>query len=167
MGSTAETRQPEARIGTVNEAPEVLHPNAASATETPYGVEGATPRAPDPPAPKTKTPAQGVRSPADEAATTPPLTPEKEPGAEEEPVERVAKKARLDEQRSELRSVIRNLRKMTRALEKASGSLDATYNQIQTNTAEVERLAGQLGLDQANCRWQLATFQTFTNKLAA
>ena len=100
-------------------------------------------------------------------AASPPVTPEKEPDAEaeEESVERVAKRARLDEQRSELRSVIKNLKKMTGALEKASGALGTTNSQMQANTAEFDRLAGQLGLDQAHCRWQLATLQTFTNKL--
>lgn len=104
-------------------------------------------------------------SPADVAATTPPVTPEKEPGAEEEPVERASKRARVDEGKTEMRAILRNLKKITGALEKASGLLDETTSQIKQNNVEVEQLSKQMGLDQASCRWQLATLQTFTNKL--
>ena len=58
MSSTAEAHQPEALEGTLNEAPEMPNPNAASATGTPLGVPGATPKAPDHSAPKS--PAQGA-----------------------------------------------------------------------------------------------------------
>ena len=60
----------------------------------PYGPMGGTPKPPGD--------SNRDASPKDEAATIPPVTPEKEPDAEaeEESVERVAKRARLDEQRS-------------------------------------------------------------------
>ena len=99
-----------------------------------------------------------TESPADIAATTPPQSPQKDDLDLGEPAERPAKKARVDGgSSSEVRSVVKTLKKLVNSLEKASGSLDETNGQMKQVNNEIEKLSQQMGMDQANSRFMLST----------
>ena len=102
-------------------------------------------------------------SPSQQAAMTPPASPKEE--VTDEIAERLAKKARRDEDRQEMKLAVKQFLQMSKTLEIASQALHATNEQLTVQQKELERLSSQLGLDQASARWQLATLQTFCNKV--
>ena len=113
-------------------------------------------------------PPPGASSPMDVAASPPKTPVENQPEEEEvtdEIAERLAKKARRDEERQEMKLAVKQFLQMSKTLEVASQALTATNQQLTDQQKELERLSSQLGLDQASARWQLATLQTFCNKV--
>ena len=125
-------------------------PSAPSAT-----VGGGTPPPPGAPSPK-------------DVAGTPPDSPEQKQPEEEvvdESAEHLAKRARLDEECTEIKSVLRKFLKMSKSMEVASQALSTTNQHLTDHQKELDRLSTQLGLDQDSARWQLATLQTFCNKI--
>ena len=103
-------------------------------------------------------PPPGAPSPKDMAASLLGSPEQKQPEDEvdDESAEHLAKRARLDEERTEIKSVLTKFLKISKSMEVAFQALTNTNQYLIDHQKELDRLSTQFGLDQAS--------QTFCNK---
>ena len=122
---------------------------------TPYGVPGATP---------THAGGDEKKSPDDEAATSPPLTPE-DKGPEGD-VGAVAKRpSKRAKTQGELKSLIKAVKRIVTGLQTSTSTLDETNANLKKVDQEVRALATQRGCDQISSPYFLSSMTQHTNAM--